>query len=75
MFNQTEIQIAVENATIGRIYCDWNVTSDGWNYASDSVVYAKSNDYLYITTDGWRDADRRKVVIKNMRGRAILSMI
>lgn len=74
MFNQTEINTAINNVIDGRIYCDWNVV-DGWSYQSDSVVFSKGNDYLYVTTDGWRDANRRRVVIKNMRGCAILSMI
>ena len=74
MFSQTEIQIAINNVIEGRVFSDWNVVG-GWNYSSDSVVFSAKNDYLFVTTDGWRDADRKKVVIKNMRGRAILSMI
>jgi hypothetical protein len=74
MFTQPELQTAIENVIDGRIYSDWNVT-EGWSYSSDSVVFSKGADYLYVTTDGWRTPDQRKVVIKNMRGRTILSMI
>jgi hypothetical protein len=73
-FSQSEINAAVDNAVNGRFHSDWNV-SGGWNYSSDRVVFSKGSDYLCLTTDGWRDADRQKVVIKNMRGRAILSML
>ena len=74
MFTQEQIAIAVENVIAGNFTSDWNVVG-GWNYSSNSVVYSTGRDYLRLETDGWRDANRRKIVIKNMRGRAILSMI
>jgi hypothetical protein len=74
MFSQTEIQTAIQNAISGNFTSDWNVVG-GWNYSSDSVVYSQHRDYLYFTTDGWRDGARRKRVICNMRGTAILSLI
>jgi hypothetical protein len=74
MFTQTQISAAVDNAIAGNFTQNWGYV-DGWNYSSDRVVYSTGSDYLRLETDGWRDADRRKVVIKNMRGRVILSMI
>jgi hypothetical protein len=74
MFSQQEIVAAVENAISGNFTSDWNVIG-GWNYSSDKVVCSQHRDYLYFTTDGWRDSNQRKRVIKNMRGGAILSLI
>ena len=74
MFSQQQIETAVENAVAGRFSSDWNV-SNGWNHESNTVVYSQPRDYLFLTTDGWRNDKERIRVIKNMRGMAILCLI
>jgi hypothetical protein len=74
MFSQQQIETAVENAVAGRFSSDWNV-SNGWNHESNTVVYSQSRDYLFFTTDGWRNDKERIRVIKKMRGMAILCLI
>jgi hypothetical protein len=74
MFSQQEINTAVANAIEGRFHSDWGF-ADGWSYESDRVVYSTHADYLRLDTDGWIDANRQRVVIKNMKGYPILCMI
>ena len=74
MFSQQQILAAIENAINGRFTADWNVV-DGWSYESNSAVCSQHRDYLYYTTDGWRNDKEIIKVIKNMRGMAILCLI
>ena len=74
MFNQDQIQIALKNAIEGKFSFDCG-DAGGWHYSSNKVVYSTGRDYLRVATDGWRSPDQRRIVIKNMRGMAILSLI
>lgn len=74
MYTQEQIQVAVHRAIEGKYYSDWGC-GDGWSYWSDKVVYSTGRDYLRVETDGWISPNRRRTVIKNMRGMAILSLI
>lgn len=74
MFTQDQIQIALKNAIEGKFSSDYGA-ANGWHYSSNNVVYSTGRDYLRVATDGWISPDRRRIVIKNMRGMAILSLI
>ena len=74
MFTQDQIQIALKNAIEGKFSFDCGY-KNGWNYSSNKVVYSTGKDYLRVSTDGWRSPDQQRIVIKNMRGMAILSLI
>jgi len=74
MLTQDQIQIALENAIEGKFSFDCG-DANGWHYSSNKVVYSTGRDYLRVATDGWRSPQQRRVVIKNMQGMAILSMI